>query len=121
MEWVQDAKAGLQAISTLERDALHIYIALAIHLTACWVFRLKLRDVWPWIIVLAMTLTGESVDLRNSLLTQGDRAWQNSFHDLWNTMVLPTVLLLVARFTTLFAPEDEGASGELAETSGDEA
>lgn len=86
----------------LAKDALHVYVALIVFLVACKVFRWPASSLKPWLVVLVITLMGELLDLRHSL----DRGFPivPSYHwtDLWNTMLVPTVLVLVARYTSIF-------------------
>ena len=90
-------KAAVATWTGLERDALHIYVALIIQLGAAALLRRSLASPWPWLIVLAFALANEWLDIFRDDLVEG---WEKagSLHDLWNTMLLPTLLLLVSRF-----------------------
>ena len=83
----------------LERDALHIHAALFIYILAMLLFRQSRRSLLPWIIVLGIELANEAHDLwenwlRDSIWTIGEGA-----KDLWNTMLWPTILMIVGRYT----------------------
>jgi hypothetical protein len=82
----------------LERDALHIYAAILIQLGSAALLRRTLASPWPWLVVLAFALGNEWLDIHRDDLVE---AWEEaaSLHDLWNTMLVPTLLLLAARFT----------------------
>jgi hypothetical protein len=102
-------KAAVAAWTGLERDALHIYVALIIQLVSAALLRRTLASPWPWLIVLAFALANEWLDIhRDNLVEDWEKA--ASLHDLWNTMLLPTLLLLVIRFaprlTTRAAPSE---------------
>jgi hypothetical protein len=91
---------------SVSRDALHIYAALAIQVLAALLARVSLRTLFPWLAVLAAELVNEGLDL---LLEKEPfiRRWQieGSVHDLINTMVLPTILMILVRYLPrLFAP-----------------
>jgi hypothetical protein len=90
-------KAAVAAWTGLERDALHIYSAFIIQIGSAAVFRRTLASPWPWLVVLAFALTNEWLDMYGDDLVE---EWEKAaaLHDLWNTMLLPTLLLLVARF-----------------------
>lgn len=96
MDWV-----GLQneaARMLLEKDALHIYAGLMIQLTAAKLSHRSLGHVLPWLSVLGLELINEFIDI----LRGGEprlMAWQvvSGVHDIINTMILPTVLLLLCR------------------------
>lgn len=97
---------GLAADLTVAKDALHVYGAFAIQIAAAALLRRPLSSWIPWYIVLALEITNEALDI---LL--GEEAhvqpWQleGARHDLVNTMVLPTALLLLCRYApALFRP-----------------
>ena len=91
-----DIKETIELATGLSQDALHIYAAVLIHLLAAALSRRGLSHPGPWLCVLILELVNESLDLRaGALLGQTDPA--ASVHDLWNTMLLPTVLLAAAR------------------------
>ena len=84
---------------TVEKDALHIYGAFLVQVLAAFVTRRSLASVIPWLAVLAAVGVNEGLDL---LLEKEPyiHQWQidGVVHDLVNTMILPTLLLLLARF-----------------------
>ena len=51
--------------------------------------------------MLAVELINEIIDL-NKYTVVTDAAWHDSAKDIWNTMLWPTVLLFVGRYTNLF-------------------
>jgi hypothetical protein len=53
-------------------------------------------------VALAGALIGEAWDLRDSLVYHTRIALRGNFHDIWNTMLWPSALLLLARTTQLF-------------------
>jgi len=81
-----------------EKDAIHIYFAVAIQVgTALWTRR-SLGDWRPWFAVLAIEVINEVFDIARG----GEPAlmpWQvvSAVHDFINTMIMPTVLLLLVR------------------------
>lgn len=90
-------KAAIAAWTGLERDALHIYAALIIQLGSAALLRRTLASPWPWLSVLAFAMANEWLDMSGDKLIE---QWEKeaALHDLWNTMLLPTLLLLVVRF-----------------------
>lgn len=97
MEWI-DLKHWLSDVTGLDNDALHIYAALFIQLGVAVLFRRSLASFGPWLAVLAALLVNEWLDI---YLPEGPiEQWQidGGIQDLWNTMLLPTILLLLARF-----------------------
>ena len=96
MDWEQ-IKEAIAAWTDLERDALHIYAALLLQVGSAWVLRRCLGHWLPWVCVLAFAIGNEWLDMK------GDKQieqWEldAGIHDLWNTMLLPTLLLLLVRF-----------------------
>jgi hypothetical protein len=99
---------------TVEKDALHIYGAFVVQVLAAIVTRRSLASVIPWLAVLAAVGANEALDLifeKEPYIHQ----WQidGVVHDLVNTMVLPTALLLLARFAPgLFVRPSQGPEAE---------
>ena len=86
----------------LAKDALHIHVGLLLFVGSALLFRWPIRSWKPWGMVLVAAFLGEAWDLRDSLVyrTRID-LWAN-WHDVWNTMVWPSLFLLLARTTSLF-------------------
>ena len=81
-----------------EKDALHIYAALVIQIVAAKLSRRSLGHVMPWLTVFGLELVNEGLDL----IRGGEprlMPWQvvSGVHDIINTMILPTVLLVLCR------------------------
>ena len=97
MDWV-DFK-GLAEASGVAKDALHVYFALVIQVMAAIALKCSLGAWRPWLSVLAVELLNELLDivLTDDVMFQD---WQIAAarHDILNTMVLPTALLLLCRF-----------------------
>jgi hypothetical protein len=102
LDW-QQIKDAIALWTGLERDALHIYAALLVQVASAWVLRRRLAHWLPWACVLAFAVANEWLDMYSDDLVE---RWEvdAGLHDLWNTMVLPTLLLLLVRFAPrLFA------------------
>lgn len=87
----------------LENDALHIHLALLLYILALWLFRQSRRSRLPWLFVLALELGNESYDLITNWSGGPEWAMSEAAKDLWNTMLWPTVLLFVGRYTDWFS------------------
>ncbi len=96
MDWLglKDETARLM----FEKDALHIYAAVAIQIAAAILSRRSLGHLLPWLAVLGVALVNEALDVVLGQ-EQNLQPWQvvGGVHDLINTMVLPTLLLLLCR------------------------
>jgi len=94
----QATKLLVVSSSGLAKDALHVYLGLALFLAVRLGWRWRFGWLLAWLAVLAMALGGEWLDLLGEELVgvlQPDRA---HWHDIWNTMFWPTVLALVGRW-----------------------
>ena len=82
----------------LEKDALHIYAALLIQVISAKLSSRSLGHALPWLWVLALELINEVLDLGRGM-EPVVRPWQvvSGVHDIINTMILPTVLLMLCR------------------------
>lgn len=102
MEWLTDIKLFIEQYSGLERDALHIHLALFLYIVAMAVFRQSRRSRIPWLFVLGLEIANEISDLVVQHGLDEELRWPGALRDLWNTMLWPTVLLFVGRYTDLF-------------------
>lgn len=84
----------------LDRDALHIYVALLIQLIVALPLRRRIASFFPLFVVICAILLNEWSDLR--ILPQDRPYPQASLDaaavDLANTLTLPVLLFLLARF-----------------------
>jgi hypothetical protein len=94
---LEQVKSAIATWSGLERDALHIYAAILLQIGSAALFRRSLASPLPWLAVLAAALANEALDMRrDGLFEEWERA--AALHDLWNSMLVPTILLLLVRF-----------------------
>ena len=98
-------KMAIGDATGLADDALHIYVALLLYFGSALLLRWRLHEIKPWLLVLAATIANEVWDYYAILREDDPVSWTNHFKDLWNTMLVPTVLLLLARYTDVFARE----------------
>jgi hypothetical protein len=104
MSPLQSVKFWLVQHLDLAKDALHIYVGLTLFLGSALLFRWPLRSWKPWAVAAAAALLGEAWDLRDSLAWHTRIDLRGNWKDLWNTLFWPSVLLILARATTLFSP-----------------
>lgn len=88
---------------SLAKDALHVYVALIRFLGSAAVFRWCLRSWKPWLVVLAAALIGELWDLRDSVVYGTPIRLSGNWHDIWNTMLWPSVFIVIARHTRILS------------------
>jgi hypothetical protein len=99
---LQTVKLWLVGNMGLAKDALHVYVGLALFLGAALAFKWQVRSWKPWAIVVAAALLGEVWDLRDSLAYHTRIGLWANFHDIWNTCFWPSLIVLLARTTRLF-------------------
>jgi hypothetical protein len=107
LDW-QQIKETIAVWTGLERDALHIYAALLVQVGSAVVLRRRLAHWLPWAAVLVLAVANELLDTFGDGLAE---QWEldAGLHDLWNTMLLPTLLMLLSRFVPrLFVPLPAG-------------
>ena len=102
MSPLQEGELWLLAHLGLGKDALHIYVALVVMFGAALVFRWPLSSWRPWLAVAAAAIAGEVWDVRDRLAAGVPVEPAGNWHDLWNTLFWPSVILLLARRTRLF-------------------
>jgi len=112
----QQFKVVMLGFTGLGKDALHIYAGMGLFLFVRLIWRWRGGWILAWLAVLAMACTVEWIDMKaeaaNSALQPDAAHW----HDIWNTMFWPTILLLVG----LWLQPKPKASGDLADQSFEE-
>ncbi len=94
---VQAAKLALSSATGLSKDALHVYVALAVMLATAVLLRKSLGSALPWLSVVLVAIIGELFDWHDDLASLGVWDWRASLHDLLNTVFWPSVILLLVR------------------------
>ena len=103
MSAFQQAKVALGQLLGLPKDALHIYVGLAVFLGAAAVLRRPLGSWVPIAAVVAAALTGEAWDLIETRAIGARPHLDRNWHDVWNTCLWPAVLFLLARYTRVLS------------------
>ena len=111
----EERKSWLVTATDLSKDALHIYFGLALFMLVRLARRWRGGWVAAWLAVLVMACGGEWLDMTAEFSNAAIQPDAAHWHDIWNTMFWPTVLLLVGRWLQpVVQPRAEG-SGEDAE------
>lgn len=103
----------------LTNDAMHVHGSILILFVSAIILRRRPDSIWCWLIVLFAELFNEYADLHG--VAPGEATIDAAVHDLYNTMLWPTVILILGRF--LFPPRQKQAapnsdiSGDLADQS----
>ncbi|MFZ4687668.1 MAG: hypothetical protein ACOYLS_00380 [Polymorphobacter sp.] len=99
MSSLQHAKLLLMGFTHLGKDALHIYVGLAVLLAAALLLRWPLRRFRPLLAVLVVALAGEAWDMFDTLRAGLPLHLRGNGFDIANTLFWPLVITLLARFT----------------------
>ena len=105
MDWYQ-VKHGVELFTGLDMDALHVHVGILAQIGVALLMRRSLASPWPWLVLLAAVLANEYYDITYEIWPPDARARQymEGVRDIWNTMLMPTLLLLLCRFAPgLFA------------------
>jgi hypothetical protein len=115
MDW-HHIKEMLEQGSGLDMDALHVHAGVLGQLAAALLLRRRLSSPLPWLLVLAAILANEVYDFQYDPWPERGRQIGESVKDIWNTMLLPSIILLAARYRpTLFAraePDPDGSAAD---------
>ena len=114
----QQVKLALLDVTGLGKDALHVHIGLALFIATRLVWRRRGGWLAAWLVALTAALSGEWLDAREEArigLPMPDAA---HWHDIWNTMLWPTVLLFLGRW---LEPRPGPVPAETPAPSGDDA
>lgn len=98
MNWYE-IKHSVELFTGLNEDALHVHVGVLSQLLMALILRRSVASPVPLLILLAAVGANEWFDLTYEIWPSHHRALQfeESIHDAWNTMLLPTVLLLLSR------------------------
>ena len=97
----------------LGKDALHIYAGMGLFLFVRLAWRWRGGWILAWLVVMAMACAVEWIDMKAEAANSAVQPDAAHWHDIWNTMFWPTVLLLVGRW--LQPRPKPNASGDLAD------
>lgn len=92
-------KDAVEQATGLPESAIHILGGVLLQLAFALVLRRSLRDPLPWGLLLLLELANEALDLTEDWPGEVGRQIGEGLGDVAATMALPTVLLLVARFS----------------------
>ena len=111
MDWY-GIKQWLSLSTGLGMDALHVHAGVLLQLLAALVLRRRLASPLPWLLVLLFVVANEYHDYGYEIWR--DRAAQRAeaFRDSWNTLLLPTLIMVLARYAPQLFAEPRRAAPE---------
>jgi hypothetical protein len=97
MDWHQ-IKEWAEHASGLDMDALHVHAGVALQILFALILRRPLSSPWPWLGVAAVEAVNEVYDYSYEVWPDRSIQLAEGIRDGWNTMVIPTLLLLLCRY-----------------------
>lgn len=93
-----DHKTAFERSLAFGDDALHPIVGVLLLLVLAALLRRPLASWLPWLALFGLELLNEWADLTGEVWPDRDNQWGESAKDVLLTMLLPTVLLLAARW-----------------------
>lgn len=88
---VQASQAGDRQRPWASKEALHIYVGLAVQLAAALALRTRARAFVPALIVVLLACIGVILDMQGDINSLGRWRWAASVHDVVSTAFWPVV------------------------------
>lgn len=101
MSALQAAKLWLIGATGLSKDALHVYVALTLFFGSALLFKWPLSGWRPWAVVFFAAIAGEIWDIRDRMVGGMALDLGGDWHDIWNTLFWPSVIVALVRSTPL--------------------
>jgi hypothetical protein len=120
MDW-HNVKQWAETASGLDMDALHVHAGVALQILYALILRRPLSSPWPWLAVAATETANEIYDYRYEVWPDRSIQLAEGIRDGWNTMVIPTLLLLLCRYAPALLVGPRAVSNADAGQSGGEA
>jgi hypothetical protein len=95
--WHQ-GKVFIEHTVAIEHDTLHVIVGMLLWLALALLLRRPITSWVPWLLVFAVILWSEIVDLWFEIWPEPGRQYGEGVKDLLLTMFVPTVLMLAARY-----------------------
>lgn len=97
MAWWHQGKLFIEHAAPISHDSLHVIVGVLVWLLAALVTRRPITSRVPWLWALAFILWNETVDLWTEHWPDARMQYRESAKDVVLTMLLPTVLMFVAK------------------------
>jgi len=99
MDWFE-IKNWLELSTGLDRDSLHIYAGVGVQLALALILRRSLASPVPWLLVAVAALINEYYDYSvvQDPLNGTPEYFDGAIRDVWNTLLLPSLFLVIARY-----------------------
>ncbi len=123
MSWFDDPgsfqalKIDLLEFTGLAKDAMHVHIGLIVFVIVRLFWRCRGGWILAWLAALTVAFGGEYIDIRGEIMRHEFTSDAAHWHDVWNTMVWPTVLMLVGRW---LQPQPKNQAADLSSDFADQ-
>lgn len=97
-EQFQQLKLDIIDTAGLAKDAMHVHIGLLVFVAVRLLWRWRGGWVIAWLAALAVAGTGEWLDYLGNLDATPTPSDPEHWHDIWNTMLWPTIFLVIGRW-----------------------
>jgi hypothetical protein len=94
--WHQ-GKLFIEHTLRIEHGTLHVMVGMLLWLVFALLLRRPITSWAPWLLVFAVILWNETVDLWFEVWPDPGRQYGEGFKDILLTMFVPTILMLAAR------------------------
>lgn len=94
--WWGGLKHGVERALDLSPDAMHMHVSVLIFVFWTLVLRTRYEDLRPWLLTLLVECANEAIDMSQPGGSP-EANWDATRHDLINTMIAPTIILVGAR------------------------
>ena len=91
----QSIKQTVLTISGLSKDAIHLYVGMAVFSVWVVLFKKAIRSFKSLLPVIAVALLMESIDIWDNFHTIGKLRLLASLHDILNTVFWPLMMVLL--------------------------
>lgn len=92
-----ETKLSLERSLPFDSDWLHLILGPMVIVVAAQIMRKPIRSWWPWSAVFAVVAINEFIDLYVDQWPDWEMQYAESAADILLTLVLPTLMLVVAR------------------------
>lgn len=114
----QQWKIDMIDVTGLAKDALHIHIGLLVFVVVRLVWRWRGGWIVAWLVALAFALGGEWLDMLAETGRSDIQPDAAHWHDVWNTMLWPTIFLLIGRWLHPQSKPSKAAALQIGESDG---
>jgi hypothetical protein len=94
----QQWKIDMIDVTGLAKDALHIHIGLLVFVLVRLVWRWRGGWLVAWAVALGFAVGGEWLDILAEAGRSDIQPDAAHWHDVWNTMLWPTIFLVIGRW-----------------------